>query len=129
MDDREDRIRQRAYEIWEKEGRPEGRHDQHWSQAETEDRPSGDMPPDDMPAPGGIPSRDDLRRGDRLDTAADRARDAVSETAPEGAAGESPDGLGTRIGTNVAEAQNMEGSSPNYGENLDYVPDDRADRG
>jgi Protein of unknown function (DUF2934) len=32
----EDRIRQRAYEIWEQEGRPEGRHDQHWAQAQRE---------------------------------------------------------------------------------------------
>lgn len=29
----ENRIRQRAYEIWEQEGRPEGRHAEHWEQA------------------------------------------------------------------------------------------------
>jgi hypothetical protein len=28
-----DRIRQRAYEIWEAAGRPEGRQDEHWQQA------------------------------------------------------------------------------------------------
>lgn len=28
---REDRIRQRAHEIWEREGRPEGRHEVHWA--------------------------------------------------------------------------------------------------
>lgn len=32
----DDAIRQRAYEIWETEGRPEGREREHWSQAETE---------------------------------------------------------------------------------------------
>jgi hypothetical protein len=32
-DDREHRIRERAYRIWEEEGRPEGRHEHHWSQA------------------------------------------------------------------------------------------------
>ncbi|MDQ2103159.1 DUF2934 domain-containing protein [Azospirillum isscasi] len=31
--DREDRIRHRAYEIWEREGRPEGRGESHWAQA------------------------------------------------------------------------------------------------
>ncbi|WP_161142169.1 DUF2934 domain-containing protein, partial [Propylenella binzhouense] len=29
----EDRIRERAYRIWEEEGRPEGRHDEHWHRA------------------------------------------------------------------------------------------------
>jgi hypothetical protein len=29
-------IRERAYEIWEREGRPEGRAVAHWIQAETE---------------------------------------------------------------------------------------------
>jgi hypothetical protein len=30
------RIRERAYEIWENEGRPEGREDEHWQQARME---------------------------------------------------------------------------------------------
>lgn len=29
----QERIRRRAYQIWEREGRPEGRHEQHWAQA------------------------------------------------------------------------------------------------
>ena len=29
----ENRIRQRAYEIWEQEGRPEGRHADNWERA------------------------------------------------------------------------------------------------
>ncbi len=29
----ENRIRQRAYEIWEQEGRPEGRHAENWERA------------------------------------------------------------------------------------------------
>ena len=28
------RIRERAYEIWEQEGRPEGREQEHWREAE-----------------------------------------------------------------------------------------------
>ncbi|AZO47961.1 MAG: DUF2934 domain-containing protein [Mesorhizobium sp.] len=35
-DDRLEKIRQRAYEIWEREGRLFGNHDRHWSQAEAE---------------------------------------------------------------------------------------------
>lgn len=33
MDDREDRIRERAYQIWETEGRPSGRAEDHWRAA------------------------------------------------------------------------------------------------
>jgi hypothetical protein len=32
MDD-EDRIRRHAYAIWEAEGRPDGRHEEHWQRA------------------------------------------------------------------------------------------------
>jgi hypothetical protein len=35
-DDRQDRIRQRAHEIWEQAGRPEGAHQEHWEQATAE---------------------------------------------------------------------------------------------
>ncbi|CDX31339.1 conserved hypothetical protein [Mesorhizobium sp. ORS 3359] len=35
-DDRHERIRQRAHEIWEQAGRPEGAHEEHWSQATAE---------------------------------------------------------------------------------------------
>lgn len=34
MDDREQQQRERAYKIWEDEGRPEGAHDDHWRRAE-----------------------------------------------------------------------------------------------
>jgi DUF2934 family protein len=30
------RIRERSYQLWEQEGRPEGRHLDHWLQAEQE---------------------------------------------------------------------------------------------
>ena len=32
----EHRIRERAYAIWEREGRPEGREHEHWLRAEAE---------------------------------------------------------------------------------------------
>jgi len=31
---REEKVRQRAHELWESEGRPEGKHLEHWQQAE-----------------------------------------------------------------------------------------------
>lgn len=34
--DRNERIRARAHEIWESEGRPEGREAEHWMRAEAE---------------------------------------------------------------------------------------------
>jgi hypothetical protein len=33
MDDLEQRVRQRAYQLWEQEGRPEGRENDHWDKA------------------------------------------------------------------------------------------------
>lgn len=35
-DDRHERIRQRAHEIWEQAGRPEGAHMEHWDRATVE---------------------------------------------------------------------------------------------
>ena len=34
--DREETLRQKAYEKWESEGRPDGDHDRHWREAESE---------------------------------------------------------------------------------------------
>ena len=39
---REDRIRRRAYEIWEREGRPDGRASEHWYEAARELDAAGD---------------------------------------------------------------------------------------
>jgi len=32
----EEQVRKRAYELWEQAGRPEGRNDEFWNQAEME---------------------------------------------------------------------------------------------
>lgn len=37
----EQQIRERAYQIWENEGRPEGRSDEHWRIAASEFAPAG----------------------------------------------------------------------------------------
>lgn len=34
MTDKQQRLAQHAYRLWEDEGRPHGRHDHHWSEAE-----------------------------------------------------------------------------------------------
>jgi hypothetical protein len=36
MNDKESAIRQKAYELWEKAGRPHGRDQEHWHQAAAE---------------------------------------------------------------------------------------------
>ena len=36
MTDRESLIKERAYSLWETEGNPDGRHEDHWVQAEQE---------------------------------------------------------------------------------------------
>ena len=36
MDDREDRVRERAFALWKHEGSLSGRAEQHWRQAEAE---------------------------------------------------------------------------------------------
>jgi hypothetical protein len=51
MDDREDRIRRRAHQIWEEEGHPDGQEAEHWKRAVREidgdtgrrDRPEGEQ--------------------------------------------------------------------------------------
>ncbi|ARP64619.1 hypothetical protein A9K65_015525 [Mesorhizobium sp. WSM1497] len=43
-DDRDDRIRERAYQIWEREGRMQGDPERHWHQAEAEIDLEGALP-------------------------------------------------------------------------------------
>lgn len=45
-----DKIKQRAQEIWEAEGRPEGQHQRHWQQAEEELSAGGELPQTSSPA-------------------------------------------------------------------------------
>lgn len=63
---RDELVRQRAYEIWEIEGRPDGGHERHWQQAEAEIEAMGagtaaqyGNPGPEMPGdmPDGIPVR------------------------------------------------------------------------
>ena len=58
--DQEKRIRERAYELWERDGRPEGRSQLHWEQAERETGASeadpASLPPPDVMDPPPPPS-------------------------------------------------------------------------
>ncbi len=67
MDDREQQIRDRAYAIWQREGRPEGRERDHWNEAmrELEDeRKSG----------GGHGSRAGAETGEAATAGTDEAK-------------------------------------------------------
>jgi hypothetical protein len=63
MNDKEEAVQMRAYQLWEKDGRPEGQAFEHWLQAEREldadwlaleqDHHDGRLPGDgDMPVNG-----------------------------------------------------------------------------
>ncbi|MCW0001215.1 DUF2934 domain-containing protein [Pararhizobium sp. YC-54] len=53
--DRETRIRQRAYQLWQDEGSPEGKHEEHWAQAAREiDSGDGEIAADNTAQPGVI---------------------------------------------------------------------------
>ncbi|QPC91579.1 DUF2934 domain-containing protein [Mesorhizobium sp. INR15] len=53
VDDKDDRIRRRAYEIWQRSGEGHGEHQHHWDQAsaetEREDRQPGEQAGAAMP--------------------------------------------------------------------------------
>jgi hypothetical protein len=58
---RDQRIRVRAYQLWEEDGRPEGRHDEFWERAREliaiEDNPHSGQLPNPATLPGADPDR------------------------------------------------------------------------
>lgn len=80
--DREKQIRARAFEIWEREGRPEGREQSHWEQARREiDGESAASP-----AAGPLPSGE----GEEIGTGPNGSADAPESTRAAGARAASP---------------------------------------
>lgn len=75
-------VKARAYELWERAGRPEGRHAEHWAQAERE---LGAGPSDIERDPGigassgGWKSDPDLRDGENT-----AEGDVMNDTTPTG---------------------------------------------
>ena len=61
VDEHEAKRRERAYAIWEREGRPEGRHGDHWDAAGMGDE--ADRPDAMTPTPSGTQSERDARGG------------------------------------------------------------------
>jgi Protein of unknown function (DUF2934) len=51
--DLEERIRERAFQIWDREGRPHGRDREHWDMARRELMGADDAPPLQPPEPIG----------------------------------------------------------------------------
>ncbi|QKK20440.1 DUF2934 domain-containing protein [Rhizobium indicum] len=41
---REEAVRQLAHAKWEREGKPDGRHEQHWQEAEAESKTGSSLP-------------------------------------------------------------------------------------
>jgi hypothetical protein len=66
--DREERQRERAYAIWEREGRPEGGAERHWAEAEEELRAEEQGMSDPSAAPAAPESASGPERGVGPDT-------------------------------------------------------------
>lgn len=58
---REQRIRERAYHLWEADGRPHGRHEEYWERAETLTRMEDDPTAGELPNPATLPGADPNR--------------------------------------------------------------------
>jgi hypothetical protein len=58
MSDKEERLKRRAYQMWEDEGQPEGRHQQHWRRAEEEDLTRQQEATEEKPPVGAMESAD-----------------------------------------------------------------------
>lgn len=64
----DDKIRQRAYQLGEEQGRPEGKHAEHWQQA-TDESASGETPPHRLQEDPAEGDRDTIERElDRQDS-------------------------------------------------------------
>lgn len=69
MSDRESRVRMRAHELWEQEGRPEGRDTDHWEQASREIDAEDSAPTEKKRASRTRKSAPAAGSGDRLKSA------------------------------------------------------------
>lgn len=86
----EQAVKARAYELWEREGRPEGRHAEHWTQAERElgaGASNLDEDPGIGSSKGGWKADPELRDGENTTEG-----DVMNDTTPAG--GVDPDQRG-----------------------------------
>jgi len=131
--DREHKVRERAYQIWEREGRPEGREDEHWAQAEREIESEGaagsssgdaatnvtaaDDPTRPASGPGGAEGLSGVQSGPASGTGGARPASGAGGiasglqgggTAPGGGPGASQGSLGTGGGSTAGRATGSE---------------------
>jgi hypothetical protein len=113
--DREARIRERAYQLWEEAGRPEGRAQDHWREAERQILAEGGASwqpevPDDVQGSRGVPAADPLRNPELIPPALDPEYPAI--TGPE----EVPDIRGARTSLNPGEIVGEPQPTPHPGQ-------------
>jgi hypothetical protein len=77
-----DRIRARAHQIWEAEGRPSGQEEKHWLAAEKEVLEEVDRSGATGPAPGDAVAREPRPGADPARRQEDLLDEAVEETFP-----------------------------------------------
>ncbi len=129
-DDREERIRQRAYDQWQREGAPEGRHQDQWhdatAQIDAEDASGNDIAPGTAAA-AGLAGRDEGAplSDDGLDEMGQRqAREGLTEAPGEQIADTTPATGGRR----KAAAKSVEpGAAPKRGRPKKAKPTDGVD--
>ena len=80
MTDREHKIRQRAYDIWEEEGHPHGREQEHWHRAAREVESAPPAQPE-LPDFGTAPSLQTADAAPAAKPARKRAKAAAATTA------------------------------------------------
>ncbi|MDX8466165.1 DUF2934 domain-containing protein [Mesorhizobium sp. VK23B] len=74
-DDRTEKIRQRAYEIWQREGSLDGDHERHWHQAELEIDREAALP---LTADDALPETREIASSDVLTVEALSMRTGIS---------------------------------------------------
>ncbi|MDX8460584.1 DUF2934 domain-containing protein [Mesorhizobium humile] len=86
--DKYERIKRRAYEIWQRSGEAHGQHEEHWHQAreeiEREDNGFGEQPGAAMPGAVTIPA------GQPDPLAAEALARKAADNRPEGPAADNP---------------------------------------
>ena len=80
MTDREHKIRQRAYGIWEEEGHPHGREQEHWHRAMREVESDAPAQPE-LPNIGDAPSLEKADPAPAAKPAAKRSKAPAATTA------------------------------------------------
>jgi len=88
-DDREGQIRERAYRLWQEEGEPHGKHDEHWHRAQQEfpgEQPAATPEPQDGSDTPAVISGDETTGAELTKPLANEPADSPATTIPSGSA-------------------------------------------